>query len=351
MAGAVRLFLLISFSLFAQDSCTLQPGDELTLGIYGQENTERTCTVDPKGNISYLFLHNYPAKGKEVATLRKELENSLGNYFRDPSVLVSLRDTPGETFSIVGEVNEPGVKPLLGRTTVVSALAMAGGIPIRMIDGKPTELVDFNRAFLARDGDYVPVDFERLVRYGDTRYDVLLQKGDYIYIPNLETSQIFILGEVYSPLTLETVRPVTLTEAIAKAGGLTEIAGMKVAVVRGSLACPTRYLVDLCPIWQGCASDFILESGDIVYVPEYRYFRLIELGKLAARAFVSAVTDAAATRIFYNFWNDHHRGSKSHDKRNRDSCDHDNFRCIKDKDSDRFTKCDTRILRCPPKKP
>ncbi len=276
----------------------LKPGDRLDMGVYGDPHTRRIVTVDYNGTISYLFITAHPVYGKTISQVRKELEEKLTVYFREPILLVTLAESTGDFYTIAGEVLNPGVKPLVGKTTILTALAESHGLILRFFRDSLIEIGDLDHAFLSRKGEYIPVDFEALIQHGDMTQNVQLQHGDYIYIPSRETHQVFVLGEVIWPITFEYLDTMTLTEAIAEAGGITRRASSRVLVIRGSLACPTRYLIDVNLIWKGCARDFLLQPGDIVYVPIMQFQSLKELVKIGVAAFVSQAANVMGTNAY-----------------------------------------------------
>ncbi len=276
----------------------LHVGDILLISVYGEPGTAKQVYVDPRGMISYLFLDSIPAVGMTISEIREDLEGKLSSYYRN--VLLSLTPVKfsAEYYTIAGEVLFPGRKVIVGKPTVLSALSRAGGLTLLDFRDQYFDGGDLDHAFLARQGQYVPVDFPRLIKQGDLSQDIPLQAGDYIYIPSAEIHQIFILGEVYGATTLNYLRTMSLAEALAEAGGVTELASNRALVIRGSLACPLRFLVDYTRILKGQTCDFALLPGDIVYVPPRRFqlFREIFLGALSS--FVSTVASAAGVDTF-----------------------------------------------------
>jgi polysaccharide export outer membrane protein len=67
------------------------------------------------------------AAGKTPAALRDTLTTSLKEYITNPVVTVIVVEAMPQTISVIGEVNSPGTHPIKGETTVIEALALAGG--------------------------------------------------------------------------------------------------------------------------------------------------------------------------------------------------------------------------------
>ena len=65
--------------------------------------------------------------------------------------------------------------------------------------GGTLELADLERSFLVRNGQRVPVDFERLFERGDLSQNIPLQPDDYLYFALASANEIYVLGEVMMP--------------------------------------------------------------------------------------------------------------------------------------------------------
>jgi polysaccharide export outer membrane protein len=294
---AVIFFLWIFSSVFGEDLYRLRIGDRLALAVYGEPSTRREVVLDTAGFFPFLNLDAVPALGKTIPEVKQYLTEHLKSYYRFPLILASpLRFTGG--YTIIGEVYYPGRKPIIGNPTVLSALCEARGFPTRIFRNQTVDIVDFDRSFLSRNGKYVPIDFRNLVLNGDLSQDEPLQAEDYIFVASRNMDKVFVLGEVFRNIAINYMETKTLAEAIAEAGGLTLRASSRVMVIRGSLACPDWFYIDINRILKGYACDFPLETGDIVYVPAMRFTTLKEILQLGVQAFVGIVANVAGTNTF-----------------------------------------------------
>jgi protein involved in polysaccharide export with SLBB domain len=83
------------------------------------------------------------------------------------------------------------------------------------------------------------------------------------------SSQISVVGAVTKPGSFALTREMTIVQAISAAGGLTPIAsGDNTIVTRKANGQLKRFKVPVDAITEGRATDFALEAGDIVFVPE-----------------------------------------------------------------------------------
>ena len=276
----------------------LQCSDRLYIVVYGDISSKRNVLVDPSGNVNYLFAKNIPARGRTIGELREDLTQRMATYYRDPLLMISLVDCLGEFYSIIGEVREPGYKKIEGNPTVLTAICEAKGFTTRLFRDQTVDQADLEKSFMVRDGEYVPIDFLSLIEEGNTSQDLRLRKGDYIYIASTGLKKVYILGEVTNPVVVEFLNGMTLSQAISECGGVTTSASSRVAVIRGSLTLPIRFLVDINRIMKGKAMDFSLEPGDIVYVPPMKFSVLKEIVKMGIANFVSVVAAAAGAATY-----------------------------------------------------
>lgn len=296
------LSIELPMTLPPQGDYRLKSGDVLFISIYGEENTGREVPVDPRGLISYLFVEGVPAIGRTIAEVREDLIKKLETYYR----YVVLSITPvrfGAAYYVIsGEVKLPGRKQVVGNPTLLSAIGQAGGFTLLDWRNQLIEASDLEYAFIARRGQYIPIDFVKLVKGGDLSYDIPLTEGDYIYIPDRKVKQIFVVGETNRNTTVDYFNSMSLAEAMAEAGGVTERASSRVLVIRGSLACPVRFLVDYSKIVKGRTCDFPLMPGDIVYVPPRRLQKMREIFYSALNSFVATVAALAGDHLFFNLY-------------------------------------------------
>lgn len=276
----------------------LEIGDSLVIAVYGEFNTKREMTIGPTGTISFLNVRSVVAHGRTLMELREDLTKKLKEYYRDPLVTITGSNFKGYHYTIVGEIKKPGVKLLYGNPTITSVLSDAGGFTTRIYRNQTIDIVDYDHSFLVKNGKYVPVDFKRLLEYGDMSQDLPIGPGDYLFMASYVQPKVYILGEVSRPLTVNYLDTISIAEALAEAGGLTLRASSRVYVIRGALDNPITYCLDINRILKGYACNFWLEPGDIVYVPPMKFTHLKEIIQGGISTFVSVVANVAGTNTF-----------------------------------------------------
>jgi len=241
---------------------TLGVDDILHISVWGRPDLNKEGPIDSDGAIFVPLAGRVPAEGLTLIEFQKELTARLVKYIRDPQVDVLIKEYRSRRYYVLGHVKQPGILAGRGDTTLVDAVGMAGGL---------VEDANLAEAFLVRRETVIPIDFRALFRRGDLSQNVLIKKGDLVFIPSSATLRVYVLGEVNTPKVV--IMPdgrLFLGEAIAEAGGFREEYAYKsaITVVRGGLADPIVYTVNYRDVLRGRAPDsFVLEPGDIVFVP------------------------------------------------------------------------------------
>ena len=105
------------------------PFDVLNVDVFGSEElSKKEIQVDASGRITFPLIGTLEVAGKtpgEVSDMMAGLFR--GRFIRDPQVTVNLKEIFSQTVTISGEVRKPGVYPIVGRMTLITALASAEG--------------------------------------------------------------------------------------------------------------------------------------------------------------------------------------------------------------------------------
>ena len=268
----------------------LGPGDVVEIEVMGDVSTKASVTVGPDGKIYYYLLAGLDVWGLTLSEAREKLGTELQKYVREkPVVSLSLRTVASQRVWLLGRLNTPGVFTLNGPTTLLDAIAQAGGLSsptalsslaaslgLNTATASVPESADLSRSFLIRDGRVMRVDFQKLLRDGDLAQNVYLQPDDFIFLPSATVPEVHVLGAVAHPQSEKLAGPLTVIQAIALAGGSVHDAFLSnVAVLRGSFTHPQIAIVAVNDVLRGKASDMRLEAGDIVFVP-YTPYRTLE---------------------------------------------------------------------------
>lgn len=119
------------------------PFDRLTIDVFGiEELSAKEVQVDAGGNIAFPLAGTVQVAGRTPGEIGDLLTERLSaNFVRDPQVIVNLKETVSQVVTIEGEVKKPGLYPVVGRMTLLRAMATAQGT---------TEFSDINNVVVFR---------------------------------------------------------------------------------------------------------------------------------------------------------------------------------------------------------
>lgn len=294
----------------SDEAFTLGPGDRLEIEIAGDPASRTATLVGPDGKIYFQVLPGIDVWGMTLAQAREMLEGELARLYREvPRVTLTLSEVGSKQVWLLGRLTAPGLYPLTGPTTLLEAIARAGGpapTPVfatltlggtATFAGGSDEAADLRNAFVMRGGRLLPVDFTRLLRHGDMAQNIYLASDDMVYLPSAVSQEVYVLGAVGRPQAVTCTARTTLLAAIAAAGGTIKDAYLShVAVVRGGVGAPQIVVVDYHEIVRGKAPDVPLEPNDIVYVPLAPYRILTRYVDLILTTFARTIGVNAGAR-------------------------------------------------------
>jgi len=155
-------------------------GPEDVLGVVYWRDKDMTgdVAVRPDGKISLPLLNDVQAAGMTLAQLRDRLVDASKQYFEDPSITVVVKQMNSRKVYITGEVSKPGPYPLVGPTTVLQLISIAGGL---------REYAESKKILIVRNENGKPTSF--LFNYKDVvsrknlRQNIELKPGDTVIVP------------------------------------------------------------------------------------------------------------------------------------------------------------------------
>src|SRR5262245_33941544 len=244
------------------------PEDLLEISVFEIPDLNRTVRVSEKGTISLPLLGEMEVKGLTAMQLEGRLREALSEqYLEDPQVSVFVREFGSKKVSVIGAVGNPGVYQMLGPRTLLQVLSEAGGLAKEA--GSHLFVI---RALAGGATDAIPIKIDDLLTNHDPEVNLAINAGDVISVPVDRPIYIYVDGAVRTPGRLEELasRPISLLQAIAKAGGATERANLKEVQLlrRGKDGTQSDSRVNIKQIRQGKQRDPILEDGDVIVVAE-----------------------------------------------------------------------------------
>jgi polysaccharide export outer membrane protein len=176
------------------DAYRIRSGDKLSVKfLYHPELNEPSVTVRPDGLINLQMIDEVAAKGLTVSELKASIEKAYSETLLNPIVSVSLVEFVGLRVYVGGQVAKPGSYELRAAQTLIQAIFLAGGFTR-----------DANRKMVlhahpVEGGNLKMATFDVAQMLSDSKrtQEVLLQDGDYIFIPDSRLSKISRVLEAF----------------------------------------------------------------------------------------------------------------------------------------------------------
>lgn len=287
-------------------------GDVLEITLYGEGDAEtrRALPIDPAGNITYMLLGTIPAAGRTIDELTEDMRARIRAKLNYIILNVGPVTLGSQTFTVLGQLQKPQVYPLQGRTYLLDAIAMAGGPKVGIVRDVSADIHDYAHATLVREGEVVPVDFERLVYKADASQNIEILAGDIIMIPSALERKIYALGAFNNPQGVQFASSqTTLMNVVVQAGGINRVNGDgHVLIIRGNTSNPKVMLMDMSQfdskkarvfkILSGRTMDVILQPGDIVYAVPRKFGFFRDVIKEAVTTFATTLTGDVARDVW-----------------------------------------------------
>jgi polysaccharide biosynthesis/export protein len=122
---------------------TIGPGDKLRVTVFQEDSLSGDFQVEDNGQIDYPIIGLVEAQGMTPSELSRHISDRLREKaLRKPDVQVALVERAQGTITIEGAVNQPGVVPIAGPTTLIQAVALARGTHE---DADPSKVVVFRK--------------------------------------------------------------------------------------------------------------------------------------------------------------------------------------------------------------
>lgn len=187
--------------------------------------TVKGAVVDVDGTFEFSQLGRVKAAGLTPRQLEEDLKKRLSpDWVINPQVTVEVVSSLAKHVLVGGRVHVPGPYTFMGQYTVLNAILAAGSVADDAGE----------RAFIIRgnaDGTVVSaeqisqaqktyVDLHKLLAQGDLSENYTLNNGDYVYVEQAQV--ILVTGEVKNVGPVAPRRGLTVQQAVALAGGLSD---------------------------------------------------------------------------------------------------------------------------------
>ena len=244
-----------------QSAVTIGPGDLLDLTVFNVPELILKVRVDSSGIVNLPLLGDLKLAGLTVRDAQLLIARELvkRQMVKKPEVSLLIEEFATQGITVVGEVNTPGIYPLMGPHKLYDAISAAGGLT-----AKAGRTVTIRHAVDSAHPEVITLSPSETI----DEADVTIYPDDTVIVS--KAGVVYVLGEVIKPgaFLMENNTSVSLLKSIALAQGTTKLASLKhVLIFRNSPEGTVKYEVSLDKIYHGKTSDPQLHAEDIVFVP------------------------------------------------------------------------------------
>ncbi|WP_374674432.1 polysaccharide export protein EpsE [Ideonella sp.] len=233
------------------------PGDTVRIAVYQSPDLSLETRVSESGLISYPLIGSLRLGGLTVNQAEAALADALkkGDFIKNPQVTVMVTQVRANQVNVLGQVGKPGRVPLdVAGMRLTDVLALAGGVTNTA--GADTVVVTGQRNGQPFRKE---IDLPRVFAPGGRGDDIEIQPGDAIWVDRYPV--VYLYGEVQRPGQLRLERGMTVMQALATAGGLTQRGTQRGLRVSRRAANGQVQQLEL-------SLDDTLLPGDVVFVRE-----------------------------------------------------------------------------------
>jgi protein involved in polysaccharide export with SLBB domain len=273
--------LLLQAANFAQTPENVLPpmpeskihfGDLIDVDVIGSTEYDWRGTITPEGFLNGIDFVEEPiyALCRSEEDVARQLEKGYAKLLREPKVVVRILDRSGRPVSVLyGAVRTPQ-RFRIERAARLNELISCEPKKKSNHDDEASQNNEPRERFVAAreagGATSVTIKIADLLS-GKADANPLILTGDIVTV--LEAEPIYVIGGVNAPKQISSRSRLTLTRAIASAGGLTRNADPKKVTIFRREKNETKIIeIDFEAVKSGASEDFVLKAFDIVEIGE-----------------------------------------------------------------------------------
>ena len=154
------------------------PEDQLAILFWRDKDLSAEVAVRPDGRITLPLINDVVAAGLTPDELRERIQQAASRYVEGPNATVVVKQINSRKVFVTGKVARPGTYPLMGPTTVLQMIAMAGGL----MDFAKSDRIVVMRT-LAGNTETFKFNYKDVSKSKNLQQNIALKPGDTILVP------------------------------------------------------------------------------------------------------------------------------------------------------------------------
>ncbi len=168
-----------SFAGPESEDYLLGPEDVLQVIVWENDKISKEVSIRPDGKISLPLIGEVQAAGMPASKLQEEIAAKLSEYKETPEVVVIVKDLNSYGIFVMGEVARPNKYYLRTRTTVLQAIAIAGGFTPW---ASKNDITVLRKAADGKESS-IRVKYDAILSKPGSSQDIILMPGDTVVVP------------------------------------------------------------------------------------------------------------------------------------------------------------------------
>lgn len=232
----------------------LSSGDELSIYIYGDRDTEHNLIINAQGSIEIPYIGPVKVGGLAFKDAKQHLEKVLKNHFKMSEFTININKYSTIQVTLIGDVKHPGLYNLSSFSTLKELFTASKGF------SKTSSVREIQ---IQRDGKIIEnADFYDLLFQGKTFSSTLLKHGDTVIVKRAQTLAS-VDGFINNSAIFELTNNETLYDLIEYAGGL-KADGSKLNIKLKRFSQNEK--IESFDLTLAQAKKFLVKNGDSVVI-------------------------------------------------------------------------------------
>jgi polysaccharide export outer membrane protein len=153
--------------------------DVLAISVWKEPELTKAVPVRSDGKISLPLVGEMQAAGRTPLQLERNITEKLTNFITTPEVTVIVQEVKSRKFNVLGEVAKPGEYPLTASTTIMDAIATAGGF---------RDFAKKTGVYILRKGadgseSHLKFNYKDFIKGKNSSQNIKLEPNDTIIVP------------------------------------------------------------------------------------------------------------------------------------------------------------------------
>lgn len=170
----------------ASSPAVLAAGDEVEIAVWRNDELNQSLKLDINGNVYLVLGGEIHAEGMTVEELQAEVSLRLKKYYKNPLVSITTVKFVSQEYYTLGEINTTGKQLLDRKISAFEAIISAGGL---------TDDADDFLLLIRKEEKAIRIikssfDLTSVKDGGFNAHELIIAKGDIIYIPSSRISDI-----------------------------------------------------------------------------------------------------------------------------------------------------------------